>query len=290
MLLSLIRMRVGARQLAWGTLLLLTGCAGEDLLLPGDGVPSQLRAVSGDGQTAVAGTPVRNPLVVEALDASGVPVPGALIVFQFVDPPRGADIAPPAPETDATGRAAVEVTLGTVAGDQPVEARLADPDRDLSVRFLLTAIQPVDGGGGGGGDDDPPPGDGPDDGGDGGGNDDGNDGGSDEGGGGGGGEDDDDGRGGRDDDDSGGDDEKDDEGGEGKGEDGGEGKDEDKDKDEGKDDKDKDEGKDEDNSGKGSDDDRDDDRGDGGDDDGRDDDRDDDDHGDDDDDDDRGDD
>ncbi len=255
MLLSLIRVRVGARQSAWGTLLLLTGCAGEDLLLPGDGVPAQLRAVSGDGQTAVAGTPVRNPLVVEALDASGVPVPGALIVFQFVDPPRGADIAPPTPETDATGRAAVEVTLGAVEGDQPVEARLADPDRDLSVRFLLTAIQPNDGGGGGsdGDDDDPPPGGGPGDGG----NDDGNDGGSDEGGGGGGGEDDDD-AGERDDDEGDRDDGKDDDG---KDDDGGEGKDE---------------NKDEDNSGKGSDDDRDDGRGNGG---GDDDDRDDDGHG-----------
>lgn len=217
MLFSLIGVRVGARQLAGGTLpLLLAGCGGADLLLPGDGVPAQLRAVSGDGQTAIAGTPVRNPLVVEALDASGVPVPGAVIVFRFVDPPRGADIAPPTPATDDAGRAAVEVTLGTAAGDQPVEARLADPERDLSVRFSLTAIQPNDGGGGGDGDeggDDPPPEDGPDNGGNVGGDDDGDDGGNDDGGGGR-GEDDDD-----EDDEGGGrdDDGKDDDSGKGKG-------------------------------------------------------------------------
>jgi hypothetical protein len=52
----------------------------------------------------------------------------------------------------------VEVTLGRPAGDQPVDARLADPDHELRVRFLLTAIRSNSGGvdnggnGGGGGD------------------------------------------------------------------------------------------------------------------------------------------
>ncbi|HVK00069.1 MAG TPA: hypothetical protein VM365_04360, partial [Gemmatimonadales bacterium] len=124
-----------------GTILLpgLVGCAGGDLLLPDDRAPVQLRAVSGGGQSAVAGTTIRHPLVVEALDRAGRPVEGAVIVFQFVDPPNGALIAPAAPETDPEGRAAVEVTLGRPAGDQPVDARLDDPDRELRVRFLLTA-------------------------------------------------------------------------------------------------------------------------------------------------------
>jgi hypothetical protein len=230
MLVPISRLRVGARRLVRGTLLLLplAACSGGDLLLP-DG--RQLRAVSGDGQSAVVGSPVPNPLVVEALDADGRPVEGAVIVFEFVDPPNGAAIAPPVTETASDGRAAVEVTLGTPAGDQPVEARLDDPQRELSVRFLLTAI-PSNDGGGGGDDDDPPP----DDGLDGGGGGDGppDDGG---GGGGGGGGDDDDGERGGDDDNSG-------EGGGGKGDDD-KGKNEDK-------------GEDEDNSGNG-DDDRDDD-------------------------------
>ena len=185
MLVSLHRMRVGARRFATGALLILpvAGCAGDDLLLPNDGSPAQLRAVSGDGQTAPAGSAVRNPLVVEALDAAGRPVEGAVVVFEFVDPPNGAAIAPPVSETDDIGRAKVEVTLGTPAGDQPVEARLDDPDSELSVRFLLTAIQAGNPGGGGdddGDDDDPPPGDGPEGpGGPGGGGDDG-DGGDDE--------------------------------------------------------------------------------------------------------------
>jgi hypothetical protein len=141
-----------------GALLLLplAGCAGDSLLLPDDRSPTQLRAVSGNGQTGLVGAPVRHPLVVEAIDGSGRPVEGARIMFEFVDPPNGAEIAPPLSETDATGRAEVEVTLGAPAGDQPVEARLADPESALKVTFLLTAIRPNDGDGGDD-DEDPPP-------------------------------------------------------------------------------------------------------------------------------------
>jgi hypothetical protein len=184
-----------------------TACGADDLVLPGDpndGVPVELRALSGDGQTAVAGDPVRHPLVVQALDHEGRPVPGAVIVFEFVDPPDGAEIAPPNTETDSTGRASAAVKLGTPVGDQPVKARLADPASSLSVQFLLTALQPNRGGGG---DDDGEGGDDGDGSGGGGGDegDDGDDGGNGGGGSGGGDDDDDDG-----DDDDGDDDEGDD--------------------------------------------------------------------------------
>ena len=170
-------------------LLLLCACGGDDLLLP-DGVPAQLRAVSGDGQTAPVGDPVRHPLVVEALDRGGRPFPGAAVVFEFLDPARGAEISAPNAVTDASGRASAEVTLGNAEGDQPVVARLDDPGSDLHVRFLLTALErpqppapappsnppspPPPGGGGEDGDDD---------GGEGGGDDGGEDGDDDSGGG-----------------------------------------------------------------------------------------------------------
>jgi len=131
-------------------LLVLGGCAGDDLLLP-DGVPAQLRVVSGDGQSAQAGDAVRHPLIVEALDRAGRPVPGAAVIFEFVAPVRGAEISAANTQTDLSGRASAEVTLGDAVGDQPVVARLADPD--LQVQFLLTAIQ-RDRAGGGGNDDD----------------------------------------------------------------------------------------------------------------------------------------
>lgn len=161
MLVSLQRMRAGARHLVTGTFLLpLAACASGDLLLPeppDDRTPVQLRVVSGSGQAAPVRSPVPHPLVVEALDAAGRPVAGAVIVFEFVDSPNGAAIAPPVSETDPEGRAAAEVVLGAPAGDQPVEARLDGGGSEASVRFLLTAIR-VNTGGGGDDDDDPPDG------------------------------------------------------------------------------------------------------------------------------------
>jgi hypothetical protein len=187
MLTSDIPIRLVARRVAGSALVtLLTGCAGDDLLLPRDGAPAELRLVSGDQQSAPAGDPVGDPLIVEALDAAGRPVPGAVIVFEFVDPPTGAELAPANTETDSAGRASAEVTLGASTGDQDVEARLDDTASDLSVQFRLTALAPPGGGDEGGGDDE---GGGNDEGGGGG----GEDGGVGGGGGGGGGDDGDDG-------------------------------------------------------------------------------------------------
>jgi len=152
MLTPRIGIRLAARHLAGGVLItLVAGCAGDDLLLPKDGAPAELRVVSGDQQSAPAGDPVENPLVVETLDGAGRPVPGAVIVFEFVDPPAGAELDPANTETDEAGRASAEVTLGTPVGDQSVEARLDDPARALKVQFRLTALQPSGGGGDGDG-------------------------------------------------------------------------------------------------------------------------------------------
>ena len=152
MLTPLIAIRLAAWYLAGGVLITLgAGCAGDDLLLPRDAAPAQLRAVSGDQQSAPAGDPVEDPLVVEALDGAGRPVPGAVIVFEFVDPPAGAELDPANTETDEAGRASAEVTLGTPVGDQSVEARLDAAASDLKVQFRLTALQPNGGGGDGDG-------------------------------------------------------------------------------------------------------------------------------------------
>jgi hypothetical protein len=150
---SLIPIRLAARYLAGGVFIsLVAGCGGDDLLLPEDGAPAELRMVTGDQQSAPAGDPVEHPLVVEALDGAGRPVPGAVVVFEFVEPPSGAELEPATTETGADGRASAEVTLGTPAGDQSVEARLDGPVNELKVQFRLTALQR--GGGGGDGDDD----------------------------------------------------------------------------------------------------------------------------------------
>jgi hypothetical protein len=159
MLVSFVFPRVGAWRFGSHTILplALAACSDGDLFIPDDRAPVQLTAISGDGQSAVAGSTVPHPLVVKALDRAGRPVEGAVILFQFVDRPDGAAIAPSAPETDPDGLASVEVTLGRPAGDQPVDALLDAPERDVSVRFLLTAIPSNGGGGAGDDDDDPPP-------------------------------------------------------------------------------------------------------------------------------------
>jgi hypothetical protein len=173
MLTTIPPLRFLAGRLTRGGLLgLLAGCAGDDLLLPNDGVPAELRVVSGDEQSAPAGAPIQRPLVVEALDGVGRPVPGAVIVFEFLDSPAGAEVTPATPATDAAGRASAVVKLGLPAGDQRVVARVGDPGSDLSVQFRLTALQPNRGGDGGGDDND----DGDDDGEGGGAGDDGGDG------------------------------------------------------------------------------------------------------------------
>jgi hypothetical protein len=152
---SLIAIRRAARYLAGCALITLAaGCGGDDLLLPGDGAPAVLRMVSGDQQRAPAGDPVEHPLVVEALDAAGRPAPGAVVVFEFVEPPSGAELEPANAETGPDGRASAEVTLGNTAGDQTVEARLDGAADDLKVQFQLTALQRGGGGGGRGGGDD----------------------------------------------------------------------------------------------------------------------------------------
>ena len=137
---------------AVGIGLLHAGCSGDDLLLPPDGTPAVLRAISGDGQTAPAGDPLLRPLVVEALDRVGRPIRGAAVVFEFVERAAGADISDAHTETDERGRASAEVRLGLTVGDQPVDARLGDAS-DLRVQFAITALRP-DGGGNGDGDGD----------------------------------------------------------------------------------------------------------------------------------------
>jgi hypothetical protein len=137
-------------RLAGATLLLtLAACAGDGLLVPGDGDIAQLRAVAGDGQSAPAGGPVPQPLVVQALDEAGRPVIGARIAFRFIN--TNGNLAPGTAETGPDGRAEAAAVLGASVGDQVVEARIDGP-KGLAVEFRLTAMEvQVPGGGGNGG-------------------------------------------------------------------------------------------------------------------------------------------
>jgi uncharacterized membrane protein YgcG len=139
--------RLGAAAL----LSILLACSGDGITVPGDGSIARLVAVAGDGQQAIAGEPVPQPLVVRAVDRSDRPVTGVEVAFRFIN--TDGRVAPGTVTTGVDGQATAEVTLGGSVGAQVVEARLVDP-QGLAVEFELTALQretPEGGGGGGGG-------------------------------------------------------------------------------------------------------------------------------------------
>jgi hypothetical protein len=176
----------GLRRSVLAFAVLAVACGGDDLTLPGPGDPATLSIISGDGQRGTVGETVPQPLVVQLSDGAGHPIAGATVTFQFSDSLPDAAVDPVAPATDTLGQAAANARLGTVPGDQAIEAQVARPGQDLQVRFRLVALAKTPAGGGDGGDGGsagPPPtggggGDNPDGGGGGGGGSDGGGGGN----------------------------------------------------------------------------------------------------------------
>ena len=83
-------------------------------------VPALLETVSGDGQTAVLGAVLTEPVVVPLEDAGGSPVEGATVVFT---PGEGHGAADPTESvTDSAGMARTVWTLGEAVGDQTLHA------------------------------------------------------------------------------------------------------------------------------------------------------------------------
>src|SRR6186997_536521 len=119
---------------------LLVGCSGGDLTLPDSAHPVTLGIVSGDGQRAVAGDLLAQPLVVQVLDSDANPVPDASVEFGFLGDVPGAAVDPGLVTTDAEGRAEAVVRLGSETGEHSIIARVvgaASPD--LSARFSVVA-------------------------------------------------------------------------------------------------------------------------------------------------------
>lgn len=87
---------------------------------------ARLRAVSGDRQSGVIATTLPQPLVVEALDAAGLPAAGTPVLFKVRENDGGLDGGERqiAVTAGADGRAQATFTLGTRAGvsNQVVEA------------------------------------------------------------------------------------------------------------------------------------------------------------------------
>ena len=73
-----------------------------------------IRVVSGDGQRALAGSSLREPVVVQVLDEEEQPLPGVLVLFT----PGHGVTDPTTTGTGPDGRAATNWTLGSVSGLQ----------------------------------------------------------------------------------------------------------------------------------------------------------------------------
>ena len=121
---------------------LLLACGGENLVLPGGGDPAALEIVSGDAQCGRVGAPLANPVVALVTDAQDRPVVGVPVAFAFTGDATDATVAPDTATTDAAGRAAFQVAVGSRVGAGTAEVRVptAGGTRTLSAPVSFTAV------------------------------------------------------------------------------------------------------------------------------------------------------
>jgi hypothetical protein len=103
-----------------GSAVLLAAACSDTHTSPPVGAPAAIEILSGDGQAAVAGSVVPQPVVVAVTDARGVRVPGAAVTFAVTG--GGGNVAPAAVNADGNGTATGPAwTLGARAGENTLE-------------------------------------------------------------------------------------------------------------------------------------------------------------------------
>jgi len=118
------------------TALLHLGC-GDGVGLPDEGVPTEIKAFSGDDQTGPAGGTLALPVVVRVTDRSGRPVANQGVAFA---PGSGSgSVTPASVTTDNQGKASTAWTLGPAAGPQSLTARAEGGDAPDGLHVALTA-------------------------------------------------------------------------------------------------------------------------------------------------------
>ena len=120
------------------SLLAAAACGGADLVLPGEAGPAQIVIARGDGQTASVGSALADSIVVRVTDAQDRAVAGLAIAFAPTGASSG-DVVPDTSLTGADGRAGTRWVLGSAAGPQTVDAKVAGFGA-LSVRFTASAL------------------------------------------------------------------------------------------------------------------------------------------------------
>ena len=98
----------------------VASCA-KDYMTDVPRVASMIR-ISGDGQTGPVGSTLSQPLVVKLVDQDGAPAVGEVIVWEVAS--GGGSVSSSQSSTDADGRAATSLRLGTTIGSNVVRATL----------------------------------------------------------------------------------------------------------------------------------------------------------------------
>jgi hypothetical protein len=116
------------------------GCSGSDLVLPGTGLPAEIKALRGDHQAGVAGAPLPDSLVVRVIDSQENPVAGQRVAFRLGSDSQGGRVTPDTVETEPDGTAAARWVLGEADQTQVVVAEVAGQEGTdtLQVRFTAT--------------------------------------------------------------------------------------------------------------------------------------------------------
>jgi uncharacterized protein (TIGR03437 family) len=96
-----------------------------------------VQKLSGDGQSATVSTAFAAPLVVEAVDSNGNPVPGAQVNFAVTG--GSATLGSASAVTGANGQASTTVTAGATAGSITITATSGS----FTATFTLTAVAAV---------------------------------------------------------------------------------------------------------------------------------------------------
>jgi alpha-tubulin suppressor-like RCC1 family protein len=120
---ELLRAAVATGMAAGLLPIVLVAC--NDTHGPVPGPPAALQIVAGDGQSAVVGTELPDPVVARVVDSAGLEVPGQLVNFRVTS--GGGSVFAGAALTNDSGIARERWTLGTSTADsQRLEARAVD--------------------------------------------------------------------------------------------------------------------------------------------------------------------
>ncbi len=133
----MVRLRFIRLLLAPALALSTLQCGSGDLVLPGDGEPSEIEIIQGDEQIGGAGLPLEDSIVVRVLDDDGRGISGLPVAFLLGEGTAGGAVSPDTVVTDGRGESATRWVLGGTAGAQTLDATVVG--RDLSVRFTASA-------------------------------------------------------------------------------------------------------------------------------------------------------